>query len=470
MTQHLRPWAPSQSRPFDVRAAAHLLRRAGFGASPADIAKAVDQGLEATVDGLFDPAADEEAEFERTLAAVQDGFVNFDDISYVQGWWLYRMLRTRVPLKEKLTLFWHGHFATSYLKVDDAYLMHRQIQMLRALGAGSFRDLVLAVAKDPAMLVYLDGASSGKEHPNENFARELMELFTCGIGHYGEQDVLEAARAFTGWYRNSAGSASFNADEHDAGRKQFLGLSGRFDGADIIDILMQQPATPRWIAGKLLNFFASPDPAADVLDEAAGLLDRTQMNIKWFLRELFLSDYFFSKACYRQQIASPAEYVVGTIRTLRAHVSGSNLLSHMETMGQTLLEPPNVKGWDGQRKWINSSTWTARLEFANFFAMLDSNSPVGDRLDLKSLVPDDLAWREPGLARRKSPERVVAWLADVLLQGELDDASRSKLATLLVTGDDGENREAFRDDADFRHQRIRAVLAAMLSLPAYHTC
>ncbi|HWC91187.1 MAG TPA: DUF1800 domain-containing protein, partial [Pirellulales bacterium] len=356
MTQHLRPWTPSQSRPFDARAAAHLLRRAGFGASPVEIAKAVNDGLEATVDGLFDPAADEEAEFARTFEAVQAGFINLDDVSYVQAWWLYRMLRTRVPLKEKLTLFWHGHFATSYLKVDDAYLMHRQIQMLRERGAGSFRDLVLAVAKDPAMLVYLDGESSGKEHPNENFARELMELFTCGIGHYGEQDVLEAARAFTGWHR-----FAFNADEHDAGRKQFLGLSGRFDGTDIVDILMQQPATPRWIAGKLLKFFASPEPAADVLDEAAGLLDRTQMNVKWFLRELFLSEYFFSQACYRQQITSPAEYIVGTIRTLGAHVSGTNLLTPMETMGQALLMPPNVKGWDGQRKWINSSTWIARL-------------------------------------------------------------------------------------------------------------
>jgi uncharacterized protein (DUF1800 family) len=469
MTQHLRPWTPSQSRPFDARAAAHLLRRTGFGASPAEIAKAVNDGLETTVDGLFDPAADEEAEFARTFEAVQAGFINLDDVSYVQAWWLYRMLRSRVPLKEKLTLFWHGHFATSYLKVDDAYLMHQQIQMLRERGAGSFRDLVLAVAKDPAMLVYLDGESSEKEHPNENFARELMELFTCGIGHYGEQDVLEAARAFTGWHRNRAGFA-FNADEHDDGRKQFLGLSGRFDGADIVDILMQQPATPRWIAGKLLKFFASPEPAADVLDEAAGLLDRTQMNIKWFLRELFLSEYFFSKVCYRQQITSPAEYMVGTIRTLGAHVSGSSLLSHMEAMGQVLLEPPNVKGWDGQRKWINSSTWTARLEFARYIAMLESGSPFADRLDLERLVPDDLAWREPGLARRKSPARVVAWLAEVLLQGELDDASRSKLATLLVTGDDGENREAFRDDADFRRQRIRAVLAAMLSLPQYHTC
>jgi uncharacterized protein (DUF1800 family) len=460
MTHHLRPWTPSESRPFDARAAAHLLRRTGFGASPAEVAKAVDEGLEATVDALFDQAADEEAEFQRTLEAVQAGFVNLDDISYVQAWWLYRMLRTRVPFKEKLTLFWHGHFATSYLKVEDAYLMHRQIQMLRERGAGSCPDLVRAVAKDPAMLVYLDGQSNGKAHPTENFARELMELFTCGIGHYGEKDVQEAARAFTGWHREGYEFA-FNGEEHDDGRKQFLGYAGRFDGADIVDVLMQQPATPRRIAGKLLKFFASPEPAADVLDEAAQLLDRTQMNIKWFLRELFLSEYFFSKTCYRQRIVSPAEYVVGTVRTLGARVSGNTLRDQMLALGQELLAPPNVKGWDGERKWINSSTWNARLEFAKFVSSLAGETPFADRLDLEAVVPGDLVL----------PEQVVARLAEVLMHGEIDVGARSKLTKLLVTGDDGRlNAAQFRDDEGFRNERTRAVLAAMLSLPQYHTC
>ena len=152
------------------------------------------------------------------------------------------MVTTRVPLREKLTLFWHGHFATSYEKVEDPALMHRQIETIRRHAWGNFRELVLAIARDPAMVVWLDGESNTKEHPNENFARELMELFTCGIGHYTETDVQEAARAFTGWHREGA-EFVFKADDHDAGRKQFLGKSGRFDGGDVIDILMQQPAT-----------------------------------------------------------------------------------------------------------------------------------------------------------------------------------------------------------------------------------
>lgn len=459
MVRYFRPWIASASQPFDARRAAHLLRRTGFGAPLADVAKAVEAGLEATVDSLFDPAADEQAEFDRALQAIQSSFINFEDIGYVQAWWVHRMLGTRVPLREKLALFWHGHFATSYMKVEDTYLMHRQLATLREHGAGNFRDLVLAVARDPAMLVYLDGESSEKEHPNENFARELMELFTCGIGHYREQDVLEAARAFTGWHRDGSQFA-FNADEHDAGRKQFLGVSGRFDGTDIIDVLMQQPATSRFIAHKLLKFFASPDPAADVLDEAAAVLDRTQMNVKWFLRELLLSEYFFSKACYRRRITSPAEYVVGTVRTLGVRISGEQLKNAMPGMGQELLAPPNVKGWDGQRKWINSGTWEARLEFAKLVAGLEGQTPFVASLDVPALVPDDVT----------SPDEAVGRLADVLFQDELDDATRAKLGKLMITGEEGEAREQFHDDVDFRHQRIRAVLAAMLSLPAYHTC
>ena len=201
------------------------LRRTGFGAPPAEVAKAVEEGLDATVDALFDSAADEEADFERTFQTVQDGFLNFDDISFVQAWWLYRMLRTRVPLKEKLTLFWHGHFATSYLKVEDAYLMHRQIETLRSAGPAAFAISCWPWPRTrPCSFISMANRAS-KEHPNENFARELMELFTCGIGHYSEKDVLEAARAFTGWHRDGAEFA-FNADEHDGGRKQFLGLFG----------------------------------------------------------------------------------------------------------------------------------------------------------------------------------------------------------------------------------------------------
>ena len=304
----LAPLVPGPSDPFDRRKAAHLLRRAGFGASPAAIDRAVAEGMEATVENLFDEATDEEDAYQKTFEAINGRLMNFGEIEPEQAWWVYRMMTTRAPLREKLTLFWHGHFATGYEKVDSPRLMHQQIETIRRHAWGNIRELTLAIARDPAMVVWLDGESSTKEHPNENFARELMELFTCGIGHYTETDVQEAARAFTGWHRDGA-EFVFQADDHDPGRKHFLGKSGRFDGGDVIDILMQQPATLHFLARKLLRFFAAPEPPEPVVAAAAELLDRTRLDVKWFLRELFQSRYFYSPECYRTRIASPAEFV-----------------------------------------------------------------------------------------------------------------------------------------------------------------
>ena len=263
--------------------------------------------MEATVESLFDEATDEEDAYQKTFEAINGRLLNFGEIEPEQAWWVYRMMTTRAPLREKLTLFWHGHFATGYEKVDSPRLMHQQIETIRRHAWGNVRDLTLAIARDPAMVVWLDGESNTKEHPNENFARELMELFTCGIGHYTENDVQEAARAFTGWHRDGAEFA-FQADDHDPGRKHFLGKSGRFDGGDVIDILMQQPATLHFLARKLLRFFAAPEPPEPVVAAAAELLDRTRLDVKWFLRELFQSRYFYSPECYRTRIASPAEF------------------------------------------------------------------------------------------------------------------------------------------------------------------
>ena len=444
---------------WDERAAAHLLRRTGFGAESEQIAEAVEQGLEATVESLFNDNAEQEAEFIQTFDRVSSGLINFTDLTSVQSWWAYRMLRSQTPLREKLTLFWHGHFATSNHKVEDVWLMHRQIEMLRAHMFGQFRDLVLAVAKDAAMSVYLDGQSNTKEHPNENFARELMELFTCGIGHYSEADVLEAARAFSGWNRNGT-EFLFNAEAHDSGRKKFLGKTGRFDGTDIIDILMQQPATPRFIATKLLRFFASPQPSDEVIAEAAELFDRTQLNVKWFLRELFLSKYFFSDDCYRKRISSPAEFVIGTVRSLGIRLSAPEVVNQMNAMGQELLGPPNVNGWDGEQKWINSTTWPARIAFAELLTQLASDNPVGPHLPSDQLVDPQL----------NKPNEVVERLLARLGQAEISEDSRNELIAFLIETDDGPNPNLFRDDEGFRSDKTRQLIGLILSLPESHAC
>ncbi len=456
----LAPYVPGPTDPFDPHKAAHLLRRAGFGAPAADVGKAVTEGLEATVEGLFDEAEDEEERFQTTFDAVNQDLVNFADPSQLRGWWVYRMLRTRAPLREKLTLFWHGHFATSAAKVEELELMHQQIATLRKHAWGNIRDLTQAIARDPAMLVWLDGESSTKEHPNENFARELMELFTCGIGHYTETDVQEAARAFTGWHRDGA-KFNFVADAHDSGRKQFLGRAGKFNGGDIIDILMQQPATLTFLARKLLRFFAAPEPSAAVVAEAAELLERTRLDVKWFLRELFQSRWFYSDDCRRTRISSPVEYVVGTLRTLGVRWPANEAGNQIEAMGQTLLAPPNVKGWDGERAWINSSRWASRLEFAKIIAELNDNSAFGATLHLDRIVP----------AETREPAKAIDAIVSVLLQGELPDATRRELTEFLVTTDDGSrNLESFRDDDDFRQNRLRGAIELVLGLPEYHAC
>jgi uncharacterized protein (DUF1800 family) len=458
-TDQLAAFVPAASDPFDRRKAAHLLRRSGFGASAAEIQKAIDRGLLDTVEGLFAEAEDEHDAFTKTFEAIAGSLLGFAEAENLQAWRLYRMVRTRVPLREKLTLFWHGHFATSYHKVESMRLMHQQIETLRQHAWGNVRELVLAMAKDPAMLVWLDGESSTKEHPNENFARELMELFTCGIGHYNEHDVQEAARAFTGWHRAGA-EFRFVAEAHDDGPKDFLGKSGRFDGTDIVDILMQQPATTHFLARKLLRFFATPEPSEDVVAEAAELLDRTQLNIKWFLRELFLSRYFYSDACVGRRISSPVEFVVGTIRTLGARWPATELTGHLNAMGQELLAPPNVKGWDGERTWINSTTWAARLAFAKAVSELASDDGFGAHLALEQIIAED----------QKDPRTVVDALVEWLIPEGLPQDHRRELADFLITTDDGRNAETFRDDDDFRHAKIRALVALLLSLPEAHAC
>jgi uncharacterized protein (DUF1800 family) len=456
---HFAPWSPTEGDPFDARKAAHLLRRAGFGSSPAQVERAVSEGLEATVEGLFDEAEDESKRFAQTFEAIAGQLVDFSDVDQLRGWWAYRMATTAVPLREKLALFWHGHFATSIDKVEDAHLMHRQVETLRRLAWGNFRDLVLAIARDPAMIAYLDGESNTKAHPNENFGRELMELFTCGIGNYTEADVKAAARAFTGWHREGAEFA-FKADEHDGARKQFLGKSGKFDGGDVVEILIEHPATPRRIAAKLLRFFATPDPSPEVVDEAAEVFVRTRLDVKWFLRELFQSRYFFSRDCIRTRISSPAEFVIGTIRTLGVRWAGAQLAEQLSSMGQALFAPPNVKGWDGETKWINSSTLTARASTARQISEFDDDGPWSANFDVSALVPTSLA----------EPAEVVDRLADVLFQGDLPGPTRKELVEFAVMVEGKPNAQAFRDDEGVRAARTRALVALLLAMPEYQAC
>jgi hypothetical protein len=448
--------APDRDLPWDARAAAHLIRRAGFGASRAEIDRAVEMGLDDAVKGLFDEGKDQEAEFQDTFRRLSGHFTDFSDIGQLQAWWCYRMLTTRTPLREKLTLFWHGHFATSSAKVEDAFLMYRQGETLRRLAWGNFRDLVLAVSRDPAMLVYLDGESSNKEHPNENFARELMELFTIGVGHYTENDVREAARAFTGWHRDGA-KFQFDAEAHDDGDKAVLGRKGKLDGTDVIDALMAQPALPRFIARKLLVFFACPEPPAEVVEEAADVFRGGQLSVKRFLTVLFQSKFFYGEKCRRTRISSPAECVIGTCRSFGVRLAAPECRDHITAMGQELFAPPNVKGWDGERRWIHAGTWAARQAFGQRVGELTGGSDFGPKLDPSALVPPEV----------NEPKKAADLLVGRVLEGTLSKKSRAEIAAYLTSSDQGPREDDFRRDADFRAQKVREALGLLISLPEY---
>ena len=392
--------------------AAHLVERAGFGATPAEIERLAAMTPEAAVDALVEFAAvvDTAAAFEpspiwdpgmdpfpksraeavriaretgtsmgvamlpegesRRLQPVVNTFfyglrANAVETQRLATWWGGRMLTTRRPLEEKLTLFWHGHFATGAGKVRDARMMHRQNEMLRANAAGNFRDLLVGILTDPAMLVYLDNGENRKDHPNENFGRELLELFTMGVGNYTERDIREASRAFTGW-TNDGVEFRFDADNHDFGEKIFLGRTGPFDGEDIIDIILETPVTAEFIAGKLYRFLVREELDAATRAALGDTFREAGYELRPLLRRILLSRDFHSAASVATQIKSPVQLVVSTYRKLGLTrlptIPDFNRLT--AGLGQTLFNPPNVAGWAGGRTWI---TPALLLERGNLF-------------------------------------------------------------------------------------------------------
>lgn len=356
----LRPWQPAAGD-WNAAAAAHLLRRAGFAPSRAEIDAAVAAGLDATLDDLLADAPDtaRHAELDELGAAI----ALRNDVDALRGWWLLRMTHTRRPLHARLAVFWHGHFATSNSKVRSAAMMLQQLRVFERLGAGPFEALLLAVSRDPAMIVWLDGDENVKGRPNENYARELFELFALGVGHYSERDIREAARAFTGWGQKN-GVYRFDPLEHDDGEKTVLGHVGRFSGEDVVRLTIEQPACTHFLARKLLHEFLAPAPSAQLVEEFAAQLRATRFHVTEALRTLFRSAAFFSPEVRRARIKSPVEFVIGLVRSLEISAPAAQLARAVTETGQRLFEPPSVKGWDGHRAWLDSATMLVRLNAA----------------------------------------------------------------------------------------------------------
>jgi uncharacterized protein (DUF1800 family) len=445
--------------PFTRRDAAHLLRRAGFGGTPAEIDATAALGAQGAVDSLLHPAGPE-----TDFADYPDSTALFDPktrVATAQMWWLDRMLRTRHPLVEKMTLFWHGHFATSIQKVPPN-LMVGQIDLLRGQALGHFHDLLLAVAKDPAMLVWLDNRANNKAHPNENFAREVMELFALGLGNYTEDDVKSAARAFTGWTLDKNQNFIFREALHDDGPKTFLGRTGNFGGEDAIAIVVSQPIHQRFICRKLLEFFAYSDPEPELVEALAQTYALSGYDIARTVGTILRSNVFFSPRAYRALPKSPIEFVVGTLRFMQVGKVPNDTLSWLRRMGQIPLAPPSVKGWDGGPTWINTATLLARFNYVNRIVKASPPAAPPPDLDLATFpafTPNDVVRQAGGM----DAANVLAVIARDAIQDDLTSDVRGTMLDYL----ESKNAPLPTPLGPENYQeKIRGTLALVLNLPA----
>jgi uncharacterized protein (DUF1800 family) len=383
----------NQAEPrLDERASiAHLLRRAGFGGSAEELAEYRALGLAGAVDRLVDYESVPD-DVEQKLSLFYFDRAKLYD---AQRRWVLRMLWSRRPLQEKMVLFWHGLLASANSKVGRPELMQRQNDFFRAHALDDYATILKGISRDPAMMLFLDTHNSRRARPNENYARELLELFSTGIGPYGERDVQEAARAFTGWTVPKDGEPIFNQSQFDAGEKQFLGATVR-TADDVIDTIVAHPATARFVSARLFAFFVHPAPDEREIEPLARLFAETGGSIRAVVRAILASDAFRSSRAYRARLKSPAEYAVGVLRQLGVPSDGSGAVDRMIRMGQNLYNPPNVAGWPGGRSWLNSGTWIERLNYANAVTAVRGDArmlslPIGRYLDERGLRrPDEI--------------------------------------------------------------------------------
>lgn len=455
----------------DTRAlVAHLFRRAGFGLRPEELDHFTGLGVQGTVEYLLAyeqvadladqqyPPPDMSAYEQAVLTFLTKKRLSSADVKrieqviytsalHLQEWWIRRMLTTTRPLQERMALFWHGHFATAIEKGGP--FMLRQNQMFRRHALDTFKDLLIAVNQDLAMLLWLDGAENRKGKPNENFSRELMELFTVGLGHYTERDVREGARALTGWTLLPAPPfvAIFVPDQHDDGVKTYLGHTGNLGSAEVMAILAAHPHTGHFIARKLFSFFAYDDADGATIAHFADTYYRTGGDIKAVVRQILLSDAFYSDRSFLGHIKSPVEFVVGTVRELGVQVPIEWMLYALSLMGQQLFNPPNVGGWPGGSTWVTANSLIARFNFAGWLTTrlgdsvhnldpqhLLQQSGVGDAAGLV----DYLLARFIGVgARPATRDALIRYLGgqEVLSSPLLDSRLRGLVQLMLASPD-----------------------------------
>lgn len=443
----------------DAERISHLLRRAGFGANHSELARYRSLGLAGTIDELVNPERIDDSALESWLS--EKNFNLEENYNHMRAWWLNRMIRSKRPLVEKLTLFWHGILTSDQKKAGRGPMMIDQNELFRTHALGRYDVLLKAVGRDPAMMLYLDSRSNKKKSPNENYSRELMELFTLGLGQFSEDDVRESARAFTGWeLRRTKREGNknyyafrFNKKQHDTGYKVFLDKAGPFDGDYVVDIIMEKPAAAEFVVTRLWSFFAYPNPEPEIVKRLAKIFRDNKTEIRPVMKAMFAADEFYSAAAYRSQLKGPVELLVGTLRSLAVAAehknSGVTLSNISGRMGQTLLQPPNVAGWPGGRSWINSSTLLERVNWAHTISSNQTNRFAFDpAVALGGDLPDEL------------PELINA-LADLLLGTPLSKVEHEAIHNYLYNAIQQARVRGIEFD------KARALTYVLMASPGY---
>ena len=493
----IKPLDPSD---FDERKAQHLLQRAGFGGSAKQAEALANLGVEKSVDyivnykNLNDPSPTKLDDYDKNIIrpptsserdALRKARQNGDEetvdmfrterqrrqrtdrrqITEMERWWLQRMVSTPRPLEEKLTLFWHGHFATGYRTIENSYHMYLQNMFFRENAMGNFKeDLVRGIIHDPAMIKYLNNHQNRKQAPNENLARELMELFTLGEGQgYDEDDIKEGARCLTG-YTVEDDEFAFRIGNHDTGKKRIFGRSGNFDGDDFVDLIFTRPSASKFIVEKLYKFFINDLPHGETLASKnfslslSNLLKRQDWEIKPIIEAMFLSEHFYDDSNMNAIIKSPVQLIVQAARSLNPPQRSKmvrTLAISSDVMGQRLFAPPSVKGWDGGRTWINTSTMFMRQNTLLYLL-------TGQRPDSEAWEADGAQFDAMALVQgeTRDPKDTITFLLTTLLNQENPDRTRvSSLQDYMKTQNNKINNET-----------VTGLLTLITAMPEYQLC
>ncbi len=397
----------SEAEATEFEQCAHLLHRTSFGITELDITACLhDASYEATVKRLLDmPQAQEPdplpdfaaklilppKKFKELNAEERKAFTKKKRKQHIalKQWWITKMLTTRTPFRERMVLFWHNHFTSSIRKVQQPALIYRQLQLFRSYAVGNFAQLLHKIIEDPAMLTYLDNRANRKKHPNENLARELLELFTLGEGHYSEKDIKEVARTLTGYSLDKNRNFRFKKKQHDKGKKRLFGDTGNYNAHQMVDLLLEQNATALFVVQKFWRAFAGDDPDQQEVERIAAIFRGNSYELKPMLYALFTSPFFTAPTNRGTMIKSPAELIVGTLRTFNYSTFDPKIaMQYSRRLGQDLLDPPNVKGWPGGRDWVNANTLLIRKEFLSRLTRGKEIKRLDDALFQNPLIAD----------------------------------------------------------------------------------